>query len=272
MPRNAPAPPSSRLTSPGSTSIPELRLPAKTSRPIAKDLPSISTSRNAASRLRSLYQQLLAVYGPQHWWPSRSPFETILGAYLVQNTSWRGVVRSIANLEAADALTPSGLLALETETLRQLIRPSGYMLRKAAAILAFTHFLDQHYNRSLDQLAAQPTAPLREQLLALPGVGPETADVILLYALGHPVMVVDEYLRRIATRHALALPGARYTDLQQLALSAFASDPPATLLQHFNEFHALIVEAGKNHCGPTPRCTDCPLRTFLPSSNPLPAR
>ncbi len=234
----------------------------------SKALPLTPIPHVAPTRLRELYQQLYTVYGPQHWWPSHSPFETIIGAYLVQNTSWRGVTRSIANLEAAAALTPSGLRALSTETLRQLIRPSGYMLRKAAALQAFANFLHDRYHDSLDQLAAQPTSPLRQELLALPGVGPETADVILLYALNHPVMVVDEYLRRIATRHALSPVGARYSDLQQLALSAFAADPPSTLLQHFNEFHALIVEAGKNHCGPRPRCEGCPLQPLLPAIVP----
>jgi endonuclease-3 related protein len=224
----------------------------------------ISETQSRATRLRALYQQLLAFYGPQSWWPSRTPFETIIGAYLVQNTSWKGVVRSIANLEAHDALTPAGLRALSEEQLRTLIRPSGYMVRKAAALQAFVAFLDTHYAGSLESMAAQPTVTLRAQLLALPGVGPETADVILLYALGHPVMVVDEYLRRIAHRHGLAPAKVRYEELQQLALSAFSTDPPTTLLQHCNEFHALIVEAGKNHCGPTPRCEDCPLKPLLP--------
>ena len=224
-------------------------------------------SPDSPRKLRLLYETLFAAYGPQQWWPARTPFEVIIGAYLVQNTSWRGVVRSIANLEGRHALTIDGLRALPGEELRILIRPSGYMIRKATALQAFIAFLDERYNGSLDQLAAENTAVLRPQLLALPGVGPETADVILLYALGHPVMVVDEYLRRIATRHDLALVKSPYLELQQLALAAFAQDHKATLLRHFNEFHALIVEAGKNHCGPTPRCAGCPLSPLLPNAS-----
>ena len=217
-----------------------------------------------STRLRGYYEHLIAHYGPQSWWPSRTRFETIVGAYLVQNTSWRGVIRSISHLEAHGALHVDGLRALPLEDLRVLIRPSGYMIRKSLALHAFIAFLDQQYDGSLDRLAAAPTAVVRTQLLALTGVGPETADAILLYALDHPVMVVDEYLRRIAHRHDLTPVKANYDSLQKLALDAFASDPPPTRLQHFNEFHALIVEVGKNHCGPRPRCEQCPLKSFLP--------
>ncbi len=219
-----------------------------------------------AEQLRQLYEVLAQVYGPQQWWPARTRFETIVGAYLVQNTSWRGVVKSIANLEAQGALCVEGMRGLEIEELQKLIRPSGYMLRKAAALKAFVKFLDERYDGSLDRLAAQPVKTLREELLALPAIGPETADAILLYALGKPVMVVDEYLRRVTVRHAIVPPSPKlkYGELQQLALSAFADDAHETLLAHFNEFHALIVEVGKNHCGPRPRCSDCPLAPMLP--------
>lgn len=223
-------------------------------------------STSAAFRLRAMYELLLQTYGPQGWWPARTPFEVIIGAYLVQNTNWRGVTRSIANLEAQNALDIAGLRALPLEELRTLIRPSGYMIRKSIALKAFIAFLDDAHAGSLEVLAAQPTADLRAQLLDLPGVGPETADAILLYALGHPGMVVDEYLRRIAIRHELTSQKSSYLALQQLALSAFAGDAESTLLKHFNEFHALMVEVGKNHCGPTPRCETCPLKPLLPVS------
>lgn len=223
-----------------------------------------TSSPSTRTLLRTLYERLVEAYGPQAWWPARTRFEVIVGAYLVQNTSWRGVVRSIANLEAHAALEMDGLRRVPLEELRVLIRPSGYMIRKATALKAFVAFLDEQYAGSLDELAAGPTATVRAQLLALPGVGPETADVILLYALGHPVMVVDEYLRRVVVRHGLAAEKVSYAALQQIALNAFATDAPATRLQHFNEFHALMVEVGKNHCGPRARCEGCPLAPLLP--------
>ncbi len=210
-------------------------------------------------RLRRFYEALAPAYGPQHWWPSESQLETVIGAYLTQNTSWRNVVRSIANLKAAGALTLPGLRALDYEQLRTLIRPSGYMVRKGAAIRAFVALLDERYSGSFTEMAAAPVDETREQLLALPGVGPETADAILLYALDQPVMVVDEYLRRVVTRHGLIDEHARYAGVQQLALAAFAQDHRTDLLQHYNEFHALIVEVGKTHCGGVPRCSGCPL-------------
>ncbi len=212
-----------------------------------------------ARQLRRFYDVLAEVYGPQGWWPSETPIETVVGAYLTQNTSWRNVERSIVLLKDAGVLSVAELRAVSLERLQMLIRPSGYMTRKSAAIKAFVALLDTRYAGSLDRMAAEPVGPAREALLALPGVGPETADAILLYALAQPVMVVDEYLRRVVTRHGLMDEPARYPDVQRLALAAFADDAPATLLTHFNEFHALIVMVGKTHCGGVPRCDGCPL-------------
>jgi endonuclease-3 related protein len=222
--------------------------------------------------LRQFYDTLVASYGPQRWWPSDTAIETVVGAYLTQNTAWRNVERSIANLKEHGVLTIDGLRSVPEEELRALIRPSGYMLRKGAALKAFLALLDARYGGSLDAMASAPANQTRQALLALPGVGPETADAILLYALHQPVMVVDEYLRRIVTRHGLIHGNARYTDIQQLSLQAFASDSPETLLAHYNEFHALVVEVGKTHCGGVPRCTGCPLNQPGFSPPPVPER
>jgi endonuclease-3 related protein len=219
-------------------------------------------TKAAGPILRNFHDQLAAAYGPQQWWPAQTPLEVIVGAYLTQNTSWRGVERSIANLIERGVMDLDGLRAIQEDELRILIRPSGYMVRKAAAIKAFVSFLDQEHGSSLARLAAQPTSVVRRQLLDLPGVGEETADAILLYALLHPVAVVDEYLRRIADRHALAGRERRYGEVQRLVDDAFANDPAEFRLQLYNEFHALVVSVGKHHCGPKPRCEGCPLAAF----------
>jgi endonuclease-3 related protein len=224
-------------------------------------------NKAAGPILRNFHDQLATAYGPQQWWPAQTPLEVIVGAYLTQNTSWRGVEHSIANLIAHDVMNLDGLRAipedeLRADELRALIRPSGYMVRKALAIKAFLAFLDREHGSSLARLAAQPTSVVRHQLLALPGVGNETADAILLYALLHPVAVVDEYLRRIADRHGLAGRDRKYVEVQQLVDTAFANDPAELRLQLYNEFHALVVAVGKQHCGPKPRCEGCPLAPF----------
>ncbi len=216
----------------------------------------------AAPILRNFHDRLMAAYGPQQWWPAQTPLEVIVGAYLTQNTSWRAVERSIANLVERGVMNLAGLRGLAVEELRVLIRPSGYMVRKTAAIQAFVAFLDREHSGSLTRLAAQPTRLVRSQLLALPGVGEETADAILLYALKHPVPVVDEYLRRITARHGLAARDRKYVEVQQLVELSFANDPPEFRSQLFNEFHALVVAVGKNHCGPQARCEGCPLASF----------
>jgi endonuclease-3 related protein len=218
-----------------------------------------------------MHDALFAAYGPQHWWPAKTPFEVILGAYLTQNTSWKAVERSLANLRAAGALTPAGLRAIPLAKLRRLIRPSGFFTRKAPALKAFVTMLDEEYGGSLETLVATPTAALRRRLLALPGVGQETADAILLYALGHCIPVADEYLRRIAERHRLLTPAPgrsriSYESLTDLTKQAFASDAATDRAQLFNEFHALTVAVGKAHCGRTARCEGCPLASDLKGS------
>lgn len=223
-----------------------------------------SIPTNAPLRLRALYERLLSIYGPQHWWPAKTPLEVVAGAYLTQNTAWTSVERSLENLEAHGLLTIEGLRGVSEEELRTHIRPSGYMNRKVAAIKAFIAFLDRYYDGSLEKLAEESPEIVREHLLALPGVGPETADAILLYALGQPAMVVDEYLRRVVIRHDLLPAGSKYAEIQDLACSAFEKEPPETRAQHYNEFHAVIVQVGKQHCGREPKCEDCPLLFDLP--------
>ena len=217
-----------------------------------------------AKRLRRMHDQLVRAYGPQFWWPAKSRFEVILGAYLTQNTSWKAVEVSLKNLRNAGALTVEGLRALPLMKLSELIRPSGFYSRKAPALKAFTAMLDEEFGGSLERLATAPTLNLRARLLGLPGVGPETADAILLYALGHPVPVADEYLRRISIRHALIEPAPEkdrkgYEAMTQLTREAFSADPESQHASLFNEFHALTVAVGKAHCGKTPDCEHCPL-------------
>jgi endonuclease III related protein len=211
-----------------------------------------------------MHDRLLKAYGPQSWWPAQTRFEVILGAYLTQNTAWKAVELSLKNLRDAGALTIDGLRKVSLEELQRLIRPSGFLTRKAPALKAFVAMVDAEFGGSLDALAATATDPLRTRLLALPGVGPETADAIMLYALGHAVPVADEYLRRIAERHRLVEPAPAknrkgYEALVRLTAEAFVSEPAVEKAQHFNEFHALTVAVGKAHCGRTPRCEGCPL-------------
>jgi len=220
-----------------------------------------------------MHDRLFQAYGPQHWWPAKTPFEVILGAYLTQNTAWKAVERSLVNLRAAGALTVDGLRALPIEELKRLIQPSGFHTRKAPALKAFVAMLDEEFSGSLDRLAASPTAALRARLLALPGVGPETADAILLYALGHPVPVADEYLRRIAERHQLLEPPSVYNSktygsMAALTRLAFSADNKKDQTRLFNEFHALTVAVGKAHCRRTAHCEGCPLSSDLEHANP----
>jgi len=222
----------------------------------------VKRAPSPAARLRRMHDALLAAYGPQSWWPAETPFEVVLGAYLTQNTAWKSVERSLANLRAADALTVEGIRAIALEDLKNLIRPSGFQTRKGPAIKAFVAMLDGEFAGSLAVLAGAPTGKLRHRLLALPGVGLETADAILLYALHHPVPVADEYLRRIGMRHGLvaAAPGRKgYEALAALSRQAFAADADASHARLYNEAHALTVAVGKAHCGRTAQCAGCPL-------------
>ena len=223
-----------------------------------------------AARLRAMHDRLFAAYGPQHWWPAQTAFEVVVGAYLTQNTSWKAVECSIENLRQACALSIEGLRSLPLAELQELIRPSGFVTRKAPALKAFVAMLDGEFSGLLGRLAALPAEKARKLLLELPGVGPETADAILLYALGHATPVADEYLRRIAERHGLLTPPPGrnrrgYEALVALTREAFAADPAGKKSQLFNEFHALTVAVGKAHCRRQAHCEGCPLACDLPA-------
>lgn len=258
------------------TAVPEMEIVRLVLRRHTKIRSGVSSRRrpDAAERVRRMHDDLMRAYGAQQWWPAKTAFEVILGAYLTQNTAWKAVERSLANLRAAGALTLEGLRATPLAKLRRLIRPSGFFTRKAPALKAFVAMLDEEFGGSLEALAAVPTPELRRRLLRLPGVGRETADAIMLYALDHPVPVADEYLRRIAERHRLLVPAAGkkrilYDSLADLTRRAFAGDPARAQAELFNEFHALTVAVGKAHCGRTARCENCPLKGDLESSREL---
>jgi len=211
--------------------------------------------------LISHFDAMLAAYGPQFWWPGRSRFEVIVGAILTQNTSWTNVEGAIAHLRRERLLSPAAIERIPVHRLATLIRSSGYFRQKARKLKAFVKFLRARYQGSLNRLFAMPTGDLREQLLSVHGIGPETADSILLYAGKHSVFVVDAYTRRILERHRLAQGNEPYDQIQQLFESSLPSDPKL-----FNEYHALIVHTGKHFCHKRqPDCQRCPLQQFLPA-------
>jgi endonuclease-3 related protein len=209
------------------------------------------------------YRLLLARHGPQHWWPGETPFEVMVGAVLTQNTAWTNVERAIANLKAADALACEAILALADADLAALIRPAGYFNVKTARLKSLCRFLaERGVDREPQALAGQAgLAELRRDLLGVHGVGEETADSILLYALGQPSFVVDAYTRRAFTRLGLLTGTETYRDIQQ----RFECHLPREVAL-YNEYHALIVRLGKDHCRPRPRCADCPLHHICPSA------
>jgi endonuclease-3 related protein len=210
--------------------------------------------------LREFYDSLYRDMGPQHWWPAEGPFEVIVGAILTQSAAWVNVEQAIANLKQARALTPSALERISMARLRQLIRPSGYYRQKAVKLKDFVRFLRREFGGSLPQMFRTPPAKLREQLLSVRGIGPETADSILLYAANHPLFVVDAYTRRILIRHGLVNEKATYDDIRAL----FESNLPRDT-QLYNDYHALLVKVGKFWCRPqAPLCRECPLGSFLP--------
>ena len=243
------------------------------------------TSRE--EEIRTYYETLYSAWGRQYWWPARTRFEVIVGAYLTQNTSWSNVEIAMRRLRQGHLLSLAAMREVSLSELENRIRSSGYFRQKAPRLKKFVAFVDEHYRGSLRCMFAQPTDKLRQELLALNGVGPETADSILLYAGQHPVFVVDAYTRRVLERHQLVSAKASYdhvrelceqslADVQAAALTAESSyaHPPSAMslarrtpaAQVYNDMHGLIIAVGKHYCRKSePLCTACPLRPFLPS-------
>jgi endonuclease III related protein len=236
---------------------------------------------------------LYGAWGPQNWWPAQSCFEVIVGAYLTQNTAWTNVEKALANLRKKRVLSVQGIRRTPLPKLQEMIRPSGYFRQKAQRLKTFIAFLDRNYGGSLHRMFSCPTAELREELLSLNGVGPETADSILLYAGNHASFVVDAYTRRILDRHGILPLQSSYEEAKELFERDLAplaeantplvrqlasglpgaSHPPSkissaertALTQIYNEMHGLIVGVGKNYCKKSQAlCDACPLQPFLP--------
>ena len=254
-------------------------------------LPDCSAPPHIRGEIPLYYTSLLARYGPQNWWPAQSRFEVIVGAYLTQNTNWNNVEKALLNLRRARRLSLSAMREATIDQLEALVRPSGYFRQKARNLKTFISYLDQQYSGSLTRMFGEPTAKLRAELLALNGVGPETADSILLYAGNHPVFVVDAYTRRVLLRHGIIGEKTRHEDIRSMVehaisnsegeslvahhavpdprhpVSRMSSAARSTLAQHFNELHALIVRVGNHYCRAKPICEGCPLQSFLKTAS-----
>jgi len=201
-----------------------------------------------------IYKVLLKAFGPQHWWPGDTPLEVIVGAILTQNTNWTNVEKAIANLKAASLLDAKRLKDVRIEKLAELIRPAGYFNVKARRLKNLFEWLAAHHEGDLDRMFARPLSALREELLEVRGVGPETADSILLYAGQKPSFVVDAYTYRIFSRHQLIPADSTYDEIKEFFESSLPED-----VKLYNEYHALIVALGKKFCKPRPLCAECPL-------------
>jgi endonuclease-3 related protein len=209
-------------------------------------------------RLLRLYDALLSRFGPQRWWPGQTDFEVAVGAILTQHTAWVNVERAIAALKARNLLAPERLRDLPEQRLARLIRSSGTFNMKARRLRAFVQFLWDRYGGVVSRMAPVPLEALRRELRSVRGIGPETADAILLYAVGRPVFVVDAYTRRVLARHSLVPPGISYEPFRAFLERHLPRDPAL-----FNEYHALLLAVGKTYCRSRPRCEECPLRFDL---------
>lgn len=214
-------------------------------------------SHDTAEKLQKMFEAMRSAWGPQHWWPAETPTEVIIGAILTQNTAWRNVERAIDNLRRVGLLDWRKLRDIAPEALAEHIRPAGTFNVKTRRLKAFVAWFWDRYEGDLDRMFATPLDQLREELLSVSGIGRETADAILLYAGELPTFVVDAYTARILHRHQIIDGDADYEQIKELFESSLSAD---ALL--FNEFHALLVQAGKVHCRPRARCEGCPLAQF----------
>ena len=211
-------------------------------------------SSKKRDRIRAIYRILFKAFGPQHWWPGDTPFEIAVGAILTQNTNWGNVEKAIDNLKTAHVLSARKIHEMPVNTLAAFIRPAGYFNIKAKRLKAFIHFLCEQYGGSMKRMRKEDAGILRRQLLSVHGIGPETADSILLYALGKPIFVIDAYTRRILSRHGILGHDEPYPDFQNLFHLSLEGN-----VRLYNEYHALLVETGKSFCKPNPLCAECPL-------------
>ena len=209
--------------------------------------------------LFEIYQRLFDRFGPQGWWPAETPFEVCVGAILTQGTNWKNVEKALNNLKEKGLLSAKALYKVDLHTLAELIRPCGYFNVKAKRLKNFIHYLVEKHDGDVERLRDKDLMEVRQELLNIPGLGKETVDSILLYALDYPIFVVDAYTYRILHRHSLAAEETTYDELQEIFMSNLPQD-----LNLFKEFHALIVACGKTYCKPkAPSCKECPLENLL---------
>jgi len=219
--------------------------------------------------LREAYRLMREHLGHQQWWPAESPFEVCVGAILVQNTNWSNVERTLIRIKGEGLLEARRLLALSEVELARLLRPCGYFNVKARRLRAFLVVLVENADGDVGRLLSGPPGEVRRRLLSVPGIGPETADSMLLYAGEHLCFVIDAYTRRIFDRHGWSPAAAPYEELQSLCESALRDAVvPAECLDLWRDYHAQLVQIGKRYCRPRdPRCASCPLRSLLPLSS-----
>ncbi|MFH1626222.1 MAG: endonuclease III domain-containing protein [Pseudomonadota bacterium] len=210
--------------------------------------------KSMKEELMLIYQELYDSFGPRKWWPGDTSFEVIVGAILTQNTSWANVEKAIDRLKKGELLDPEGLYRIEEPMLAEAIRPSGYYNVKARRLKKFVDFLFEEYGGDLSLMLSEDVEPLREKLLGINGIGPETADSILLYAGGKLIFVVDAYTKRVFSRHNFVPVTTTYHEIQDLFMKNLPED-----VELYNEYHALIVYLGKNLCKRKPNCPDCPI-------------